>query len=303
MKIGSIGEFGLIEKIKGWCPVRGEVVCGIGDDAAVLRTNDPRLYQLIAIDTIVEGVDFKMNQATPGEIGRKALAVNLSDIAAMGGRPVAAVVSLTLPRRTNISFVQRFYAGMGKLARRFGVSMVGGDLSRGRQMSASIAVLGEVERRHCVFRTRAKAGDRIGVTGVLGGSILGKHLTFEPRIEEGQFLARHGASAMIDISDGLAQDLGHLFEKNRLGFVLDEQKIPVSCAAVRLARGNRKRALGHACSDGEDFELLFTMSAARLRKLQAGWPKRFSVPLTVIGKVVKGPRKGAGHFRPGFRHF
>ncbi len=279
-------------------------MAGIGDDTAVFSVS-PSRYQLLTIDTIVEDIDFKKNQAAPEEIGRKALAINLSDIAAMGGVPKFAVVSLTLPKKTSIRFVKGFYRGMQRLANQFHVSIVGGDLSGGAKISSSVALLGESEKKHTVFRKGAKSGDLIVVTGRLGGSILGKHLNFTPRVREGAFLARHGVSSMIDISDGLWQDLGHLTAESGLSFVIEPAKIPVSSAALKEARGNRGRALLHALYDGEDFELLFTISATRFPALKRAWRRRFAVPLTVIGKVVSGRQAEARAFskRLGFQHF
>ncbi|OGX05333.1 MAG: thiamine-phosphate kinase [Omnitrophica bacterium RIFCSPLOWO2_12_FULL_50_11] len=297
MRIESIGEFGLIRLIQGWLNQH------ILDDTAVLPAPSGR-NQLLTIDTLVEGVDFLRGRATPEQLGWKALAVSLSDIAAMGGKPEAAVISLTLPRRTPVRFVRKFYDGLQKLARRFQVALVGGDLSRGSKLSCSVAVLGEAGRKRTIFRTGAKVGDFICVTGRLGGSILGRHLTFMPRIKEGQFLARGGVHSMIDVSDGLVQDLNHLLSQGKLAYALDETQIPVTPAARKLARGNFKKTLAHALTDGEDFELLFTISPRQFRKLQPLWKRRFRTPVSVIGRVIRRPKGWkAPQGRCGFRHF
>ncbi|MBI4368438.1 MAG: thiamine-phosphate kinase [Candidatus Omnitrophica bacterium] len=298
--IQRLGEFGLIRQIEKWIPKPKAVRQGMGDDTAVVQVAGCK-YALLTMDTLVEDVDFKVRTASAQAIGRKALAVNLSDIAAMGGLPKAAVVSLTLPKTAETQFVKRFYRGLGRIAKRFGVSIVGGDLSRGEKMVISVALLGEA--KHPVLRKGARIGDLICVTGRLGGSILGKHLHFEPRIREGEFLACGGVSAMIDLSDGLAGDLNHL-SKPGIAFLIDGAGIPIAKAAYRLARGNRKKALEHALSDGEDFELLFTISPRKLSLIRRKWRRRFSVPLTTIGKVVKRrhsrlsiqPHKGFQHF-------
>ena len=301
--IESLGEFGLIREIKKWVPRSRSIRQGIGDDAAVFSASGRR-YQLLTIDTLVEGIDFRRSQAKPQAIGWKALAINLSDIAAMGGIPKVAVISLTLPSRTPLAFVHGFYEGVRRLAERFHVSIVGGDLSRGPKVSSSIAVLGEAERKRTVFRRGAKIGDLVCVTGRLGGSILGKHLNFVPRLREGQFLAKYGASAMIDLSDGLWQDLGHLVLSSHMAFMVDWQKIPVASSAYRLAGGNREKALAHALYDGEDFELLFTIAPARFRTLRKVWAQRFSVSLTAIGQVVRGKRIWSRERKGlGFQHF
>ena len=302
--VEQLGEFGLIDEIKKWAPLTlRKGIVGIGDDAAVFQTNRG-MNQLLTIDTLVEDVDFIKTKATPQEIGWKALAVNLSDIAAMGGIPKFAVVSLILPPRTSVEFVKGFYEGIRKLAQKFNVSIVGGDLSRGSVISSSIALVGEVDPKLVIYRNQAKPGDFICVTGRLGGSILGKHLNFIPRIKEGQFLARQGVSAMIDISDGLKQDLKHITDDSKVGGMLDERKIPVSKDALKLEKGNRKEALEHALSDGEDFELLFTISEDRLYPLEKAWKKRFKTELTQIGKIVeRGNATLEMRKRLGFQHF
>ena len=301
--IESLGEFGLISRIKKHLRSQKGVVFGIGDDAAVLIGTGKK-YQLFTIDTIVEDVDFVRRKATPEQIGWKALAINLSDIAAMGGVPKSAVVSLTLPRDTSVRFVDGFYKGIRDLAQRFHVAIVGGDFSRGSKIVSSIALLGEVEKSRVVFRNGSRTGDLICVTGKLGGSILGKHLNFIPRLKEGRFLAEHGVSSMIDISDGFIQDLHHLVSENRLGFVIDEKSIPISRAARKLARANYKKSLYHALYDGEDFELLFTVSPSRFRIFSRLWRKRFSTPLAVVGKVARSGRKWPMPGRHlGFQHF
>lgn len=308
----SVGEFGLIRQIRKWVPKNRSVKRGIGDDTAVFPAARPDEYQLLTIDSIAEDIDFKINQTSPEKIGRKAMAVNLSDIAAMGGRPKFAVVSLTLPRHMPVRFVKSFYRGANRLCREFHTSIVGGDLSKGKKMIATIALLGEVLKNKVVFRDGAKPGDFICVTGTLGGSMAGKHLTFTPRVKEGQFIARFGASAMIDISDGLIQDLGHLVaakqssqtKEKPLAFRLFEKQIPVSRAALKLARGNSKKALEHALYDGEDFELLFTISAAKFKRLEKAWGRSSALPLTVIGEIVRKPKNWKNPYRrSGFRHF
>ncbi|OGW84618.1 MAG: thiamine-phosphate kinase [Omnitrophica bacterium RIFCSPHIGHO2_02_FULL_46_11] len=301
--IESLGEFGLIDKIKEWVPRSPKMICGIGDDTAVFRASSGT-YQLLTIDTIVEDIDFKLSKARPEEIGWKALGINLSDIAAMGGTPKLAVISLTLPRKTSLQFVKGFYAGAGKLAKKFNVSIVGGDLSKGAKMSASVALLGESNPRRTIFRKGAKVGDFICVTGTLGGSILGKHLSFTPRIKEGEFLARHGVSSMIDISDGFLQDLNHLVYTPGVTFMISEREIPISKAAMKLARGNRRKALNHALSDGEDFELLCTVSPKNFHKVQKNWRRRFVIPFTAIGRVVRSSEAHRPQDRRlGFQHF
>lgn len=301
--IEQLGEFGLIDQIKKWVPLKDKSVIGIGDDTAVFRATKG-MNQLLTIDSLVENVDFTRSKASPQQIGWKALAINLSDIAAMGGIPKVAVVSLTLPPKTQIDFVKGFYEGIWKLAQKFNVSIVGGDLSKGKVFSSTIALVGEANPKFIIYRNGAKVGDFVCVTGRLGGSILGKHLNFTPRIKEGQFLAKHGVSAMIDISDGLQQDLKHIADESKVGGMLDERKIPISKDALKLTKGNRKKALEHALRDGEDFELLFTLSEDRLYPLEKEWRKHFKTELTQIGKIVARDNTTLEmRKRLGFQHF
>lgn len=300
----AIGEFGLIRQIRKWVPENRKIKRGIGDDTAVFNAARPDEYQLLTIDTITEDVDFKSRKVSPEQIGWKAMAVNLSDIAAMGGTPKFAVVSLVLPQNTAVGFVKSFYRGANKICRKFHVSIVGGDLSKGRKLIATVALLGEVLKKRVVFRDGAKTGDLVCVTGSLGGSIAGKHLTFFPRVREGQLIARFGASAMIDVSDGLIQDLGHLMSAKQssqtagksLAWRLFENEIPISKAA--------KGDLNRAFYDGEDFELLFTISPSKFQALKKAWARSFSIPLTVIGEIIRKPKGWkAPYSRHGYRHF
>lgn len=279
------GEFRLIERLKSLIPRPLQGKIPIGDDAAVLPPMRGRDL-LFTTDTIVEGVDFILGRggATPEAIGRKALAVNLSDIAAMGGKPLAFVVAWGLPKKCAGAWTLRAAKGMLHLARRFNVSWVGGDLSRSERIFISIALLGEAQKGKAVLRKGARAGDSIYVTGKLGGSIEGKHLTFEPRLREAQFLVkRFRPSAMIDISDGFIQDLGHILDTSNVGAQIDLEKIPVSKVTT-----SKRMALKSALTDGEDFELLFTLPPAKVKKLEAAWQQKFhGLSLTRVGRIVR----------------
>lgn len=281
-------EFGLIEMLKKKIPRSLQGQIGIGDDAAVLA-GPGRERLLLTTDILVEGVDFKP-KARPELVGRKALAVNLSDIAAMGGTPSACVVGLGLPRRMSEKYVGRVYGGMTALAKKFGVQIAGGDISRSPVFFISVAMLGKAGANEIITRAGARPGDVIGLTGRLGGSILRRHFLFTPRIAEGRFLAaRFKPHAMIDISDGLVQDLWHILAGSKVSAALDLDRIPVSSDALRLARRNSIKALGHALTDGEDFELLFTLDPRKRERLERRWEKRFPrTPLVWIGKIEAG---------------
>lgn len=285
----KISEFELIDRLRKKIPRRLQGPLGIGDDAGVLPgagTGLPRPC-ILTTDTIVEGVDFRFGEISPERAGRKSLAVNLSDVAAMGAQPVAFVVALGIPKNLSEHWIEKFYEGMIGLAKRYSVHCVGGDISRAREFFVSITLVGREGKGSIVTRAGARPGDWIAVTGSLGGSILGRHFRFEPRIWEGLFLSyRFHPHSMIDISDGLVQDLGHILKASRVGAQLDLDQIPVSSDAQKLARRNFQKALEHALTDGEDFELLFTIPAARRKRLESEWRKHFPrVRLSWIGRI------------------
>jgi thiamine-monophosphate kinase len=257
MLIRDLGEFGLIRRMTKEIRTDSSVLKGVGDDCAVIKWTKEK-YLLFTTDTIIEGVDFR-KQDDPYLIGRKALAISLSDIAACGGMPKYCLISLSIPGKTKVNVCDRIYKGMKYLAGQYGVSIVGGDLSASKILAVNISLIGFVEKKRLVLRNGAKPGDMIFVTGGLGGSISGKHLAFEPRLKEARLLVKgFKINSMIDISDGLIQDLSHILEESKTGAVLYEDLIPVN----KQASGLRD-----AFYSGEDFELLFTLSLKEARKL------------------------------------
>jgi len=281
-----MNEFSFIEYLRKKIPGAGQVSVGIGDDAAVLSIAKGKQL-VLSTDVIVENVDFKIKSLSPEKIGRKALAVNLSDLAAMGASPTAFVISIGKPSYITAPWLKRFYKGLLALAKQYDVACAGGDFSRSKEFFASVTIFGETLPHQIVKRSGAKSGDWIAVTGALGGSLLRHHHDFVPRVREGLFLVKHiKPTAMIDISDGLVQDLSHILKASGVGAVLDLNKIPVSHDAKKMSLGNDKNALVRALSDGEDFELLFTVSPRQKRTLEKIWKKAFpEVPLKWIGKV------------------
>ncbi|MBI5397749.1 MAG: thiamine-monophosphate kinase [Verrucomicrobia bacterium] len=304
----QIGERGLIQRLQRLLPRGQGVVVGIGDDCAALRFGAGGKHGdllLLKTDAVVEGVHFA-RRATPRQIGWKAMARALSDIAAMAGRPRWALVTAGLREGLPVRFVEDIYRGMAAVAREFGVAIVGGETVRTRgPLWLSIALAGEAGRRAMRLRSGARVGDAIFVTGSLGGSIAGKHLAFTPRIREAQWLARRGfVRAMIDISDGLVRDLGHVCRESRVGARLMVSAIPIAPAAG----GSLARALG----DGEDFELLFTTPARDAERLMRAWQRAFPrLSLTQIGIITRAKgirlRDDTGQSRPlhenGYDHF
>lgn len=257
MLISKLGEFGLIDRIKKSIKTDASVVKGPGDDCAVIKFSKDK-YMLFTSDMIVEGVDFT-GKDRPYLVGRKAIAVSVSDIAACAGLPRYCLVSVGLPKNTSVNFIDKLIKGMFHFAKKYGINIVGGDLSRARQLTIDVSMLGIVEKKNLALRSGAKIGDIIFVTGKLGGSILGKHLRFTPRLKEARFLVKNfRVNSMIDISDGLTQDLGHILEASSSGAIIYEDLIPISKEA---------RNLNDVLYWGEDFELLFTVSAYEAKKL------------------------------------
>lgn len=281
-------EFDLIGKLIPHLPSNKFTVRGAGDDCAVLDVGIAGKYLLFKADAVVEGVHF--NAETPGEkVGRKALGRCLSDIAAMGGEPVSALITLGLKPGFDVAYVESVYAGLRALAIEYGVAISGGETTANPSgLFISVALIGSVEKDRCPNRSGAKAGDAIFVTGDLGGSMEGKHLDFEPRIREARWLTEHfEVHAMIDLSDGLAGDLRHVLKASGVGAELLARAIPVSRAAKIAARiKSSKPPLAAALSDGEDFELLFTVPSECAVGLLDKWKQEFpAVRLSCIGRA------------------
>lgn len=292
MTARSFGEFDLIERLRRVAPPDPRVLLGIGDDAAVLAAPAGGQW-LVAADMLLEGRHF--TAATPPMlIGRKALAVNLSDIAAMAGRPVAAFVTVAHNRARGVAFAEEVHAGLTDLAREYDVAVAGGDTNVwDGPVVVSVTLLGETVGGRAVTRSGAKPGDRIFVTGPLGGSLpSGRHLTFRPRLAEAAALhAAVDLHASIDVSDGLLADLGHICEESGVGMMLLADAIPIA-AAARAATDGRS-PLEHALTDGEDFELAFCVDkadAARIRHARGRTAPPAEIELFEVGEVTAEPR-------------
>jgi len=309
-----MNEFELIAQLTKSLPTNDTVLTGAGDDCAVLDLGIPGKLVLFKTDAVVEGVHFT-SETPPEMIGRKALARALSDIAAMAGTPTAALVTIALPKDFDPGFVAKIYDGLNGLAAKNGVAVVGGETTTNPgRILISIALLGIVPRGRAVLRSGALAGDAIFVTGELGGSLAGRHLDFEPRLAEARWLAEHfSLHSLMDLSDGLAGDLPHILRASGVGAELLKTAGPVARAAKLRARESTgaKPPFIAALTDGEDFELLFTLAARDAVKLLDAWKKKFpGVKLSCIGRIVAGAglaiRDGRG-LRPlndhGYVHF
>ncbi|MCX7819963.1 MAG: thiamine-phosphate kinase [Kiritimatiellae bacterium] len=283
--VRDAGERGLIRLLARLVDDGRHVIRGIGDDCAVVRIPGSHDDWLLTTDPVIEGVHFL--PGTPGRrIGHKAAGRVISDIAAMGGTPLYVLFDLVAPPTAPLRQIEDAYRGATALCRRWGAAVIGGDVAKGDRLELHAFAVGRVPRGGAVLRCGARPGHRIFVTGELGGSILGHHLTFEPRVAEGAWLARRRlATSMMDLSDGLASDLRRLMEESGVGARIRADAVPISAAARRLRDG--RSALDHALGDGEDFELLFTVHPQDVSALRRAWPRRFSkLRLSEIGVIT-----------------
>jgi len=309
MLVSELGEFGLIGRIARRLPSPGEgVVVGVGDDVAVLRT-DGEHYLLATCDIQVEGVHFLREAIGPYRLGRKAAAINLSDIAAMGGVPTYLLVSLAMPPETEASFIDELYRGLQDEVSAAGADIVGGNMaSLPDRFMIDIFLLGWVEPGHLLLRSGAQVGDMICVTGVLGDSaaglallsnpqaevdpgareqLLAAHLTPTPRLLEGRTLAGTGAvTAAIDVSDGILSDIGHICERSRVGAEIWAERLPISEAARSAASATGRDVLDLALRGGEDYQLLFTVPQPQVGEvIEEVWAATGTL-VTVIGQIL-----------------
>ena len=328
----EIGEFGLIHRIrKGITSSDPALVQGIGDDVAVLEMGGMGTKTLlVTTDILIEGIHFNLSWIDPYQLGRKALAVNLSDIASMGGIPKYFLISIGLPKNLSLSFVSSFYRGLKKEAKRFRVELIGGDTSLSQKIVINICLLGEGRKKDLLFRRGARVGDDLFVSGTLGDAALGlrilqkegkakgaegliqKHLSPCARLELGQAIAKHHrATAMIDVSDGLLIDTSHLLQESGVGVRIWEDQIPLSRLYQKWIRYFSKDLFQLALSGGEDYELLFT-APPELRKRISALARSLRIPITRIGEIlpikeglhiIKKDGKDDSPSRLGFEHF
>ncbi|MEY2487132.1 MAG: thiamine-monophosphate kinase [Verrucomicrobiota bacterium] len=295
MKLRQVGEDRLLERLLPTLTIHQGVIAAAGDDVAVVEPARGRDLLLLKTDCVVEDVHFD-STAAPDSIGWKAMMRPLSDFAAVSGVPQFALTTLIVSKETRTGWVEKVYRGLNRAAARFHVSVVGGETSSTRgPVVISVSVAGSVERRRWVSRSGGRPGDRLFVTGRLGGSRKGKHLRFVPRIEESRWLtSRFPIHAMIDLSDGLGADLPRLARASHAGFEVEKSHLPCS----------RGASLNDVISDGEDYELLFAISPRQSTGLQRAWERKFpKVPLTDIGRLVPQSPIRNRQLKGGYVHF
>jgi thiamine-monophosphate kinase len=297
--LADIGEDRLVAELTRSLRFNSRVKIGPGDDCAVVKFG--KRWQLLKTDCIVEGIHFP-KESPAIWVGWKALCRAISDVAAMGGKPMDALVTIAVAPQTRLRWLRGVYSGLRKAALRYEVNLVGGETSRSPgPVFISVALTGIVEKRRALLRSGGKPGDSLFVTGQLGGSIRGKHLRFEPRLAEALWLADHFAiNAMIDLSDGLGSDLPRLAKASSTAFEIDRERLPV----------NKGCSIDQAISDGEDYELLFAVSPEISPGLEERWIRKFpTLALTQIGRLTepKLPRLNASGFDQatdsGYDHF
>ncbi len=309
-------------------PVRGRLLLSIGDDAAAFRAR-PGYLLLASSDALIEGIHFDREWTSPRNLGWKALAVNLSDIAAMGGSPLYALTTLGIPPKIPSGFIVDFYRGLSQLASRHGVALVGGDTcSSPKDLFIDVTILGEVKSHQLLTRSGARPGDILFVTGTLGESAIGlellktgskasrprnhfieRHLRPNPRLVIGRYLSAHRiASALIDVSDGLSTDLHHLCEQSQVGAAIEESKIPLPKLSATMKKELGQSPINYALNGGEDYELLFAVPSPKTHLV----PSHIDgIPVHEIGKITGQKRicsiEEAGRIRrlpaAGFDHF
>jgi thiamine-monophosphate kinase len=300
MKVSEIGEFGLIDLLAKTVnsPPGKQLIIGIGDDAAAWYGDTS--IQLATVDSFIQDVHFSLDIASWEDLGWKAMAVNLSDIAAMGGVPRYALVSLAIPPHTEVENVIALYKGMIELTQQFGVTIIGGDTNSATPVAITITILGSTKKDNYILtRSTAQPGEQVAVTGYLGAAaagleILTNQLQFDteatailkkaflhpyPRLTEGQLLVDYGVKTAIDISDGLISDLNQVCKSSQVGARIEIDRVPIQ---PTVKANLSQKSLELALSGGEDYELLFTASAEVIDKVKGA----ASCPITVIGEIV-----------------
>jgi thiamine-monophosphate kinase len=307
MKIEELGERGLINWLKQKVRIRDkDVLIGIGDDAAIVRVKEDQLT-ILTTDMLVEGIHFRCDWQTPYQLGYKSLVVNISDVLAMGGWPRFALISIGLRSATEVSFVEEFYAGVQDCGQKYGVEVVGGDISRSDLYIVSISLVGQVKPVRLKSRSAAEIGEGIYVTGSLGASAAGllilkqgisqekvkaapelikRHLQPEARLKEAKIISAEDIGALEDVSDGLASEILNICDSSKTGALIYEENIPLAQGVKEIAEIVEQNPVDLALFGGEDYELVFT-ARARVAKRVAEKLADLKVGVAKVGEIVK----------------
>ncbi len=304
----DIGEFGFIERFS---PLFSKLVksndSGIGDDCALISINNDE-YHLISTDLLIEDIHFIKNKISPRELGHKSLAVNLSDIAAMGGKALYSFLSIGIPKNTSVEYLDEFMAGYYELSEKHNVALMGGDTTKSiDKLTINVAVVGICKKADAKLRSMAKTGDIICTTGTLGNSagglkvllnniaenhdtkaLVDYHHTPIPRLNEGYFLAQQGINAMMDISDGIASDLTHILKASKVSAKINLDSLPISTLLQKVSSENSWNCTDFATSGGEDYELLFTVEKKQLENIKSAYFNQFNEIIYPIGEITEG---------------
>ncbi len=335
ISLKEIGEFGLIDDIKQLFNSKtASLALGIGDDCAVMKHGEG-MVSLITTDVLAEGVHFDRNYFTPFQLGMKAAAVNISDIAAMGASPKYILTSLAIPKNIDYIFIKKFYNGIKKCCSRFGIELIGGDTSSSKQgLFISVTVIGEACDGEYITRSGANPGDMVYVTGTLGDSAGGletlrqnpaidenrreylvkRHIETAPLVDEGLFLvASKAVTSMLDVSDGVGSDIKRICDESCVGAEILLNRLPVSKQLVSAFPHFNLRGLSVydlALSGGEDYELMFTVKPEKAKSLEDKYKKRFKQKISPVGVITSGKKVVAisksGEKKPitsGYNHF
>lgn len=326
MQIQHLGEFGLIRRLQSkYSPQLPNGVVGIGDDCAVIPyIADESL--VTTTDMLVEHIHFDLAKISATDLGYKSLAVNLSDIAAMGARPLYALLSLALPPDTKLDWLDAFFDSFKQLASQFQVFLIGGNTTQAQELTINVTVIGTCKTNLIKYRSSAQKGDILCCTGFLGDSgaglkalnlkisapnLLQRHFRPYIFVEESQWLAKQaGVHAMMDLSDGLASDICHITTASQCGCELHLEKIPLSTALIDIAKKNQWDPLEIALTSGEDYCLLITINASNFEKIAQDYRKEFQTPLYPLGVITHSTKihytlkgKPAEFLKKGFDHF
>lgn len=310
-RISELGEFGLIARLTAGLPRSADVILGIGDDATILDIGGDELL-VATCDAQVEDTHFRLRYMNPIDIGRRALAVNVSDVAAMGARPRYALISLMLPPTLDVAILDGIYTGLQAEAAQFGMSIVGGNIAKNTErLIIDITLLGTAKRERILRRDTAKPGDAVMVTGSLGSSAAGLLVLEDeqlaakispegmeevlaafrrptPRVAVGQWLAEQGVITAMDVSDGLAADMAHICDASSVGVDIHAEALPIEPEVLTIATLAGREPLNLALFGGEDYELLFTLSEERADALSQELLRTTGVKATRIGKIREG---------------